>query len=303
VALDKAALTFIAPEGASTTSSTTLHRYDFQRGRWYRFTYTPAFRSILAEPDGTLISGDTAGFLRTMDTGTDDDGTAIPIVVWTPVYDNGSPLAKKEPLDLQAWLQTAGGTLTVAYHVDGSSSLLSSYSIGATTNLVLHKQLIQAPTAPVGYRLWQFRLSGSFTTFKWNGLQLNYFERPMTRVYVDTGWFSAEDKDLAWLRELRIFANATENMTLYLYLDGNTTPSINGDTITVTAGRAKVYSVPVGREKVGTSFRVALASATTGGTTDIGFELYWIRARLDRTGEESEKERVRWTPLALEVEA
>lgn len=296
-ALSARGLTFLAPEGASTTSTQVLYRYEPDTNNWERYTWaTPNWRVIYTEPDGTLIAGDNAGFVWTLDTGTADDSAAIPIVLWTPRYDCETPLQSKDPVDQLIWLLTLGGTATVAYHLDGSGSAQSSYEISATTNLVPHKQLIQAPGALFSFKLWQLRITGSFTNFQFNSLALSYTTRPQTHVLVDTGWFSAESKDLAWLREVRALVNATENVKLYVYLDGSSVPTINGQLVPVTPNQAEILSVPLGREIKGSTFRVMLASATSGGFGSIGFECYWVEPIFDLSGVTTQKKQWRYVP-------
>lgn len=173
-ALTKGRFTALTPEGASTTSSTVLHRYVPDLKAWYRHTYGRSWRCVYREPDGTLIASDNAGFVWTLDTGTQDDGSNIAVVLWTPVDADGRRHQRKDPQAARIRLDTAGATATVAVHLDGSSSAATSLSasssgLGVSTHSV---------TALDPFMQFQFRVTGSFSTFKWYDHQIEVVDLP-----------------------------------------------------------------------------------------------------------------------------
>jgi len=162
-ALTKGWFQAITPEGASTTSSTVLHRYVPALRQWYRHTYTPNWRCIYREPDGTLIASDTAGFVWTLDTGTQDEGANIPVVLWTPVDDNGQPNNRKDGWEARVRANTGGATATVGVHLDGSGSTATTFAV-AGSDLT---PVAAALDGIAAFRQIQLRVTGSFSTFLW----------------------------------------------------------------------------------------------------------------------------------------
>lgn len=173
----------ITPEGASTTSSTVLHRYVPALQRWERHTYGRNWRCLYREPDGTLIASDDAGFVWTLDTGTQDDGTDIPVVLWTPVEDNGQPNQRKDPWELSVRATTGSATAAVALHLDGAGAGSHSTSMNVSST-----GLTPVATSLDGiavFRQAQLRVTGSFSTFLWYDYTLTYRERPALLTFAE----------------------------------------------------------------------------------------------------------------------
>lgn len=174
-------LTAITPEGASTTSSTVLHRYQTQLQRWYRHTYSPSWRCVYREPDGTLIASDNAGYVWTLDTGTQDASSDIAVVLWTPADDNDQPNQRKDAWDARVRTNTNGQTATIAVHLDGSGSSSTSFTAAPTDLSPVAANL--SSLSP--YRQMQFRVTGSFSTFLWYDYTVTYRERPPILVFAE----------------------------------------------------------------------------------------------------------------------
>lgn len=172
----KGQLVAIVPEGSDTTSSVVLYRYVFATGRWYRHVYPVGWRSIHREPDGTLIAGDTAGTIWTLDTGTVDGAAGIPVTLWTKVDDCGMPFQRKKLGDLTWRSETGGQAATIAVHIDGSSTASALLLAGQTGMGVDPFDL--ASTVAICKQV-QCRLTGTFQTFRLFDFGLQFRERPI----------------------------------------------------------------------------------------------------------------------------
>jgi hypothetical protein len=272
-AITKNQFTAITPEGSSTTSSTVLHKYDFQKQRWYRHTYTPSWRSILAEPDGTLIAGDSAGFVRTLDLATKlDDGTAIPIVMWTPHDDNGEPFTYKEAEHLHFRCDTGEGTVTINFHLNGNA--VSDHS--ETTSQGTADTAAMNVSAVSPFSQLQLRMTGSLSTFVFRGLRLNYLDNPMPMLIHDTGFVDLSTDVLKWVFRIRVKARSTVNMTVTPYWDG-TAGTARSVSVAAHVNKPFVFDVPLGREDKG---RVARAVITATEP----FHVYWVEFQYNGSG-------------------
>mgnify|MGYP003393011635 CR=1 FL=1 len=175
-AITKGQLIATTPEGASTTTTAVLYRLVFDKGWWYRHTYgSQAWKCLHREPDGTLIASDTAGFVWTLDTGTQDASSDIAVVIWTKVDDNGNPFVRKRPYDIRLHVDTGGNTLTAGVHLDASSSATVSVT-AANTGFGVDASTLSDYSAG---RQIQLRMTGSFSTFKFAGFSLGYHDLPM----------------------------------------------------------------------------------------------------------------------------
>jgi hypothetical protein len=234
VTITKGQLVAITPEGTSTTSSTVLYRYAFGLQRWYRHLYTPSFRSITREPDGTLIAGDTTGQVWTLDTGTQDGTTDIPVELWTRAEDDGKPFSPKSAADLQISLDSGGDTLAVAVHTDGSSTAALASSVSSTgrgTDNIAIDGVAQ-------FKQIQLRATGSFSTFYFTGFAVTYTEVPMGVTTWDSGPLDLGTRDLIWIRHVIIKARAAAALTVTCYFDGVAWPAVVADS------RGPVWNVP-----------------------------------------------------------
>ncbi len=180
-ALARGQVVCITPEGASTTSSAVLYRYR-QGGAPYRHVYPQAFRSIYREPDGTLIAGDAAGFVRVIDTGTQDDAVSIPVTLWTKVDDDGVPWARKDPWDFRAVFDSGNVATSVAVHLDGASAPATTLSLtqngqGQST-AVLHGAGTMA-----AYQQIQLRITVTTAAFRWLSYGIAYRDRPLLTLF------------------------------------------------------------------------------------------------------------------------
>lgn len=268
----------ITPEGSSTTSSAVIHAYHFTQQRWYRFTYPQAFRSILAEPDGTLIAGDEAGFVRVLDLATkQDDGVNIPIVMWTPIDDNGEAFTYKQAENLQIRVDTAGSSASIAFHLNGDTLANATESVAQTST---DTDVVDV-TAVSQFSQCQLRITGSFSTFLFRGFSLRYLDFPMPLVFHDTGFVDLSRDVLKWVRRIRVKVRSAADFTVASYWDGvaGTSQDVS---IAGYASTSTVFTIPMGREDKGRTGRVTL-------TSSLPFHVYWISFEYNGTGAQNQK--------------
>lgn len=184
-ALAKGKLVAITPEGVSV-SAPVLYRHVFASGHWYRHTYAQSgnFRSLYREPDGTLIAGDDAGTVWILDTGTQDDGQDIPVVLWTKVDDLGLPYQRKKIGELAWRSETGGATASLAVHLDGASAASTTPTVAPSSMSVDAIDLANnsgTHAIPICRQI-QFRVTGNFPSFHLYDYGLQYRERPVPLI-------------------------------------------------------------------------------------------------------------------------
>jgi hypothetical protein len=268
-AIAKGRLVCLTPEGASTTSSSVLYRLWPQRQLWFRNTYTPAFRVVYREPDGTLIAGDTAGFVWILDTGTQDDSNNIPVTFWSRVDDDSLPYQRKDPLDHRLVVDTGGATATLNVHLDNSGSAAYSPTFSNAT-LATYLATLAGQGSMATFRQIQYRLTVTTAAFRLVEYGINYRERPPLQTY-------AENKPLLPSPARRRFAGMKlvldtlgQNATVTPLLDNvaGTPWTVNtADALAVT----QTFVASIGRD----------LSAKVSCPT--GFELYQIEQHIIET--------------------
>jgi hypothetical protein len=270
----------ITPEGGSGEHSPVLHRYVFGTQRWYRHTYSFEFRSIFAEPDGAIVVGDNAGFVRELDSGTDDDGDpTIAAVIWTSRDDDGQPYSPKQAVGFS--INADAGTLsyTVELYSNDDGTLLKSVSSQSDTI-----QPIAFDIKDIGtWRQLQLRITGQFRTLRFSGFVVPYLALPMGVKAMDTGPMDLGQQDIVWARRVQIKCRAGANLTVTPYFD-----DVEFDTVTISvdAGLTSIYEVPVGRGYFGRVPRLVISSASD-------FHPYWVEFMHRKTTEVSEKPNTR----------
>ena len=280
-AIAKGILSAITPEGSDTTSSVRLHRYQVKQQRWMRHIYSPSWRSIHREPDGTLIAGDNAGFVWIIDTGTQDGSTDIALTIWTGVDDNDQPNNRKDGYQHITRIDTGGNTATIGLYADGSST--TSVDLTASSSglgLVQNSLSIATP-----FRGIQHRITGSFSTFRLYDLSLYYRDRPVAVLKYDTGPIDTGTQNLTWIRELRIKVSANAALTVTPYFDGTAMTAYDA-TSGAGNGKPTILNVPVGRQYKGKVPQVVITSASQ-------FEVYWIELLYRGSGHPAGKKTLR----------
>jgi hypothetical protein len=286
VAVSKNQLFAITPEGSDTTSSATLHVYHFGKRRWYRHTYPQAFRSIYAEYDGTLIAGDAAGFVRTLDLATkQDDGEDIDVVLWTPADDDGKPFISRHPENLWIRMATGGNTATIAFHLNGNDTADSTTTTAQTTTDTGNLNVNDTSD----HTQFQMRITGSFNSFTFRGWGMRYLEFPLPQVIHDTGYVDLSDDVLKWIAKIRVKARSASAFVVTPYWDG-----VAGTVTTITpgiqGGTATVFDAPMGREDRAKTARVVITSSSPS-------QVFWLEFWFNGTGKPLQK-RVSFNPEA-----
>lgn len=286
-ALSAGILNAITPEGSSTTSSTAMHRYDSARKIWRRDTFPHAMTAIHRETDGNVIFGDSSGYVRSLDSGSKDDTTDIPVVLWTRSDDNDAPLSKKDAFDETMRVDTGSATATVALHLDGSDTLTTSYT-ASTNGMAVYKKALKTAddSGLTAFRRIQHRITGSFSVFKLFDFNLAYRDRPQGRMFVDTGYLDFGNQDLVWLREIMLKVDSPSNLTVKVYMDDVLAAT---KTLTVTANAARPYTIPLGREIKGYQPRLTIETTNSPGSGDVDFEVYWLKVRYRASGNATQK--------------
>ncbi len=272
-AVSKNVLFALTPEGTSTTSTRTIHAYHFGKTRWYRLTYPQDFRSIYGEADGTLIAGDTEGFVRTLDLATKtDDGADIPVVLWTPADDNGQPWSFKGAENFWTRIDTGGDVANVAFHLNGDSTANVTIATSQETTDTGNQDV---STFVAEFTQLQLRVYGNFNTFIMRGWGLTYLDFPSPQVVHDTGMIDLSRGDtLKWVAKLRIKARSPVNLQIQPYWDG---VAANAHLITVRVGAATTYDVPLGRTDRARVGRVVITSTSPS-------HIYWVEFHFNGSG-------------------
>lgn len=285
-ALSNQVLYIITPEGASTTKSSVLHCYDFRKAKWRRYTYPVSFRSIVREIDGSVILGDENGQLWLLNSGTDDGGTLIPVVMWTAVDDNSAPLNRKDPYDIMLKMDTGVAAATVNLHLDGSAAAAAPTPFfPSNVGMTIYKKDLSAMAA---FRQLQMRLTGSFSTFRFYEMAMNYRLRSQHRMFVDTGYIPIlKGSRFGWVDEIEILASSPANLTVTCYFDGVQAEAPS--TVVVTADVMRPYRIKLGRGILGRQGRVTIATTSAAGTGEVGFECLWVRWKIAPRGGVTEK--------------
>ncbi len=279
VAISKNVLFALTPEGSTTTSTTVIHAYHFRKQRWYRYVYPQAFRSIVTEPDGTVIAGDESGFVRQLDLVDAhlDDGANITVTLWTPVDDNGEPFTYKDPESLHLRMDTGGATAAVAFHLNGNNTADSSTTTAQSQTDTSTKNI----STTNEHTQFQMRITGSFSTFVLRGWAMRYLDNPMPQVIHDTGPVDLSGDVLKWVRRVRVKAKSPVDLTVQPYWDGvaATTRTMS---VGASAGVATVFDVPLGREDKARVGRIVITSASPS-------HIYWVRFEFNGSGKSRQK--------------
>lgn len=270
-------LVAITPEGTSSTSSNVLHRYASDLQRWYRHTYAAAvWRSVHREPDGTLIAGDTSGFVWQLDTGTGDDGNSIAPTIWTPIMDDDRPYSPKIPVDLRVRVSTGGASISAEVHLDGSDTAATSQSLNESAEGVAYASLLGL-NLPDAIQ-FQLRIGGSCTTFSLYDFGLGYQERPVGVLAWDSGPIDLGDREMVWIRRFLIKILATADVSVSVLFDGGVvaTQTVSG------TGADQLVRVDLPRGTKGKQPRLQLTSTAP-------FMPYWVKVIERTSGQSTDK--------------
>ncbi len=289
LAVDNHELYMLAPEGASTISSSVIWRYG--HGKWIRTTYPLAlFRSLHREPNGNMVAGDTTGNLWLLEAGTQDRGFNIPVEIWASSDDGGLPLVRKDPFDLQVHMDSGGSTATIAIHLDGSSTPAQAYGLSAPK-----QDIARAITTSLGrFTRAQVRVSGSFFRFVLQAFNLSYRQLPQHVMAVDTGAIAVGPAEMQWIQEVELDAVSPVNLEMLVYLDDvlhSTQP------VAVIPNQRSLYRVTTIRGTKARRPRLLFRTTNPNGSGALGFEPYSVRVRAPGSGNRTEGPMVQVWPV------
>jgi hypothetical protein len=189
--LGRGKLLAVTAEGASTTSSAVIYRYEFASGRWLRHVYPTALRSLFRERDGTVIVGTLGGSVLTLDSSPagGDSGAAIPVTWWTVADALEMPYQRKK-IGEMTWRSDSGGVAeSIALHLNGSDA--ATVSVAAANNGAAARSTFDVgndfltdgvtpnPNAIPILRHMQCRVTGSFLTYRLYDFSVQFRERPV----------------------------------------------------------------------------------------------------------------------------
>jgi hypothetical protein len=287
MAMDNGMLYMLAPEGSSNTVSNVIYRYSYPDQQWSRFVFnqisaSTGILSIFNNPDGSLLIGDGAGVVWTLEDGTQDNTNNITIDIETPVMDGQQPLLYKDPFDIQLHCNTGGGNVLLHLRKDEiESDNAPTYTVNSSTfgiwraNISNLGKFVKA----------QLLIDGSAPDFSLSKLNMTYRARPQRMMYFDTGYITPPGSgDLVWPQEIEadlLSDSTTVTMELYLNDVIEYTTTINP-----TAGIRDVYQIPLPFGTKGERPRVVFYVDDDSVTGDVGFDPYMVRLRLTGSGNE-----------------
>jgi len=276
-AIAKGQLVAIMPEGDDTTHSKILYRYVFKDTRWYRHVYDRRWRSIHREQDGTLIAGDTDGFVWTLDVGNSDDSERIPVEIRTTREDDQLPLSPKEAANLALNIDTAGAHVVTEVYADENEDIAIRVVGSSLTLEPVHFDL--SSISP--WRQLQLRITGAFNRFRLGEYVLNYKSLPAGVRVWDSGVMSLGSQDLVWVRRARLMVRAEADLVVTPFFDGVEFATATID-VSGSEGVTTLLEVPIGRGFFGRTPRFLIQSEET-------FYPYWVEFQIRQTQDGEEK--------------
>ena len=276
--------------GRGRVGNSSLLRHEFTSGKWTYRPYPFTVLGVARDLNGDIIAGNDRGQTLKLDRGTQDNTTAVPMVLWTSQQDGGKPLRRKFPFDLSIRVDTGGSDVTCAVHLDGSETAATSFTVNTSGQQVFMRDM----SALSIFRRVQLRWSGSPNDFKLWDWNFSYRDAPQHHYYVDTGNVVTGFEYIHWFREVTILARSDNDLYVDLYFDDVLSET---KTVTVTAGVTKTYRIPLGREEKGRQPRAVVRTSASAAATEEGFELYYVRWKVAPSGNETQKPVVTWSAV------
>ena len=287
MAMDNGMLYVLAPEGLGNTVSNVIYRYSFPHQQWSRLHFgqvsaSTGIRSIFNNPDGSLIMGDGAGNVWTLEDTNQDDTNNISVNVRTPIMDGGQPLMYKDPFDAQLHCDTGGDPMTLFIAKDGQETDDGkSYSVTSDGNRIWRAQINDVGK----FVKAQLELTGDVNDFSLAALNMTYRPRPQRMLYFDTGSIPAPGNgDVVWPQEVE-FDCISDSSTITMELYFNDVLSY-ATTISPTLDVRDVHQIPLPRGSKGERPRVVFYVDEDATTDEAGFDPYMVRLRLTGSGNE-----------------
>jgi hypothetical protein len=283
--VDNGIFYMLAPEG-DETSGNAIYRYIFNKQQWSRlqFDQVTSFRSIFNNPDGSILAGDAAGRVWTLDDTTTqrlDNGEYITLGLLTPILDGGNPLSYKDPFDFQAHVNTGGQNMSVDFYRDGDAEATLTLTDMSTASINIYRASLHSLG---NFIKAQVGIDGSSDNFVLSAMDLTYRVRPQRMVNLDTGYFMADEPgDWMWLQEIEVDA-IVDSASFNAYVYFNDVLEYTSPAQTATVGVRDVYYIPLPRGLKGERPRIVLRTSDTTGAGAIGMDPYSVRVRMASTG-------------------
>ena len=265
--------------------TSAIWRFSLIKQQWSRTFYPVKFTSLFRDIRGAMTGGtESDGELWELETGVQDDRADIPISLLTPIDDGGSPLSRKDVLDLQIHTDTGGGEGTAYFFLDGASA-----AVGSVIFSSLQSAVYRASALFIGVMLKaQLKITGSFSKFLLHAFNLTYRDRVQQVMVLDTGTIQPQGAhQMVWLTEAEIDCISPVDLEVDLYLDDllyTTQP------VVVKPGRRSSYRIPFPRSSKARAPRLVFRTTNPNGSSNPGFEAYRVRVKDRGTGTGTENE-------------
>lgn len=279
------------PESSPSNNIGAVYNLNIATGKWYRAVQPTKLWTVYREPDGQILAGDEDGFIYQLEanSGVGDQiisGGAytyqpIPITWYTKSLDGGQPLNFKEPEDFRMYELEADVPVSVALHAEGSETPFETVSL--ETGELLRD--VSSEDSDRSFRRIQFRVTGSFTSFKARSLSLTFRKRPIPRLHWDSGFIRIGRQRLVHLRRLIIMMRVQAWVDVKVFFDEELVGEETIDAaITVGVPVLTMHEVKFGRECWGKQIRITLTSQSN---LDAGaFEPYWAEVYFRDSGDQ-----------------
>lgn len=236
-----------------------------------------AFRQVQLRLTGSFAAFRFASF------GIDHTSLPIPFVGTLTPSDRGDPHLKTLS-GFQLRLCTQGVSRILTPILDG----VAQTPLTVTTDLDDPLDVTYTFPAPITGVDFELLVDGDIELYAWAPIVT--FRRPLGVRSYDTGPIVVGDRDLVWLRQIRVKVNAGADLSVVAYVDSIAYPVITGH---VTPGADTIVPIDVGRSCVGRVIRLVITSA-------IPFFPYYVEVVRRTTGLGTEKPHQRY-PLTLDT--
>ena len=281
----------VATVGRGSCFTSVILRYNFATQKWSYRPYSRVFHALARTAAGAVVGGTSSGDVITLDTGTQDDSQAIPFEMWSTFQDNNKPNSRKIPFDLSIRMDTGGASVNVSVHLDGSETAATTFQASTSGQEVFVKSI--ADLDP--FRRIQIRIEGASSTFKLYDWNVSYRDMPKHHYHVDTGNVPTGAEYVRWVRELRFLARTDYNLEVDVYFDDVLATT---EPVVAVAGEDHTYRVPLVRGVKGKQLRVVIRTTADAAAGENGFELYWVKWTLMKSGNEIQAPSVVWNMAA-----
>lgn len=215
---------FSYPSSGQTNPDTTVV-YDIGSDRWYRDSR--GYTSLYYEgQNGNLVGGRSNGNVQTLETGTDDAGSGIPVIWQSRYFDAGIGDQDKTFEDITIDALTNGVTVTATAYLNDANGGQSSVSLGTlSTAAIRTRNVLRFPnaTGAVGLttntgRNISIRLTATGVVSIYDCILNGYLEARQAESY-DSDEFLAGNGKMTRMRELLLDIDNAASVTVTVRSD------------------------------------------------------------------------------------